>query len=73
MVYQPSVSDGRLFLFKSAFDPRKANDFLDDALKALNAFWFSWRLASLHRFVLLAVDFLFVFGLFFCILSEAGT
>lgn len=61
MVYQASISDGQLFLFKSAFNPRKANDFLDDALKALNAFWFSWRLASLHWFVLLAVVFLFSF------------
>lgn len=59
MVHQASISDGQLFLIKSAFNPRKANDFLDNALKALNAFWFSWRLASLHRFVLLAVDFLF--------------
>lgn len=59
MVYQASISDGQLFLLKSAFNPRKANDFLDNALKALNAFWFFWRLASLHRFVLLAVDFLF--------------
>lgn len=60
-MYQASISDGQLFLLKSAFNPRKVNDFLDDALKALNAFWFSWRLASLHWFVLLAVDFYFFF------------
>lgn len=66
MVCQASVSDGQLFLLKCAFNPRKANDFLDDALKALNSFWFSWRLASLHWFVLLAVDFLsFFFVVFF--------
>lgn len=67
MVYQASVSDSQLLLLKSAFNPRKANDFLDDAL---NAFWFSWRLASLHWFVLLADDFPFFI---FCILFEAGT
>lgn len=54
MMCQVSVSDGQLFLKENAFNLRKANDFLDGAL---NAFWFSQRLVSLHWFLLLAVDF----------------
>lgn len=61
MVYQVTVSAGQLFLQKSAFNPGKASDFLDGALKVLNAYCFSQKLVTLHWFVLLAGSVFFFF------------